>query len=189
MQLLVGIGNPWPVPKASRHNFGALVLESLAAKLELEWEWHWGCFSWIAQSDEGDSESLGLVLPATPYNLSGPAVSRAIEALRVDISALTVLHDDIDLQPGCWALKSGGSDGGNKGIRSITSSLGTEQFRRLRLGIGRPEDGSRSAAAVSAHVLGAVESELQDSWDTAVDSGELMRILHLKEACRGRLPT
>ena len=172
--LLVGLANPWPFPKQARHNLGSLVLESLCDQLSLKWEWWWSCFGWVAKAAE--PHELMMFIPATFYNVSGLAIRRACTQLGFEPNKLIILHDDIDLDRFCWASRWGGSDGGNRGVRSIFQFLDAG-VRRLRIGVGRPA--SRDPSTVAAHVLGPVEPELLERWQTAVRSGELLKILGL----------
>ena len=175
--LLVGLGNPWPFPQSARHNLGSLVLETLAADLDLKWEWWWSCFGWIAHADAGQLTGLKLLVPGTFYNLSGWAVRRACTVIGLEPHQLILVHDDIDLECFCWATRSGGSDGGNRGVRSVFQAL-DPGVKRLRLGVGRPP--SRDPRAVAGHVLAPVEPELLERWRTAARNGrngELLGIL------------
>lgn len=191
--MLVGLGNPWPAPARSRHNLGALVVESLAKKLGLDgrWTWYWGCCSWVclagpdmrgtgdafaALVDPADGR-LALVLPAVPYNYSGFAVSGVLASLGAGVDDLVVLQDDIDSAPCRGTAKRGGSHGGNRGVRSVQESLGTDDVRRLRLGVGRPPNGERGVLAVMSHVMGQLEDDVLDHWEQAAGDGTLVSLL------------
>eukprot|EP00438_Fugacium_kawagutii_P024821 Skav205723 [mRNA] locus=scaffold1496:86191:86769:+ [translate_table: standard] len=171
--LLVGLGNPWP--SKSRHNLGSLVLEALAEELGLDWEWRWSCWSWIAAKDgnEGSGSELALMIPGTFYNLSGWAVQRGLRTLNLGPGDVVVLHDDIDLESFDWALVHSESDAGNRGVRSVLHAAGV--VSRLRLGVGRPAN--RNPASVAAHVLGPLEADLLQRWQSAAASGEVLQIL------------
>ncbi|CAE7242458.1 pth [Symbiodinium necroappetens] len=162
--------------KLARHNLGSLVVEALAADLDLKWEWWWSCFGWIAHAGAGELAGLKLLIPGTFYNLSGWGVRRACTVLGLESRQLILLHDDIDLECFCWAIRSGGSDGGNRGVRSVFQAL-DPGVKRLRIGVGRPP--SRDPTAVAGHVLAAVDPELLQRWRTAARTGELLEILGL----------
>ena len=173
-QLLVGLGNPWPSPKSSRHNLGSLVLEAMAEELCLHWEWRWACWSWTA----GEGQ-LVLTIPGSFYNFSGWAVQRVLQTLGFDPDDVVLLHDDIDLESFVWATIRSENDGGNRGVRSVLQAIGA--VRRLRLGVGRPA--SRSPASVAAYVLGCLEPTLLQRWQTAAAAGEVLDILR---SCDGK---
>jgi PTH1 family peptidyl-tRNA hydrolase len=141
--LIVGLGNPGPEYAATRHNFGFLVLDDILAaarerkSMRLE----------TIQS-EGDYQLFGLTLggascllakPMTFMNLSGRAVARICGRHAVELADVVVVHDELDLPLGRMKLKKGGGSNGHRGIDSIVEHLGSEDFLRLRLGIGRPE--------------------------------------------------
>ncbi|CAE7230176.1 pth [Symbiodinium natans] len=188
--ILVGLANPWPLPQQAKHNLGSLVLESLAEELDLDWEWWWSCFGWVAHARVNEL-TLILFIPGTFYNLSGFAVRRACVVLGLESHQLVLLHDDIDLDRFCWATRDGGSDGGNRGVRSVFQSL-DPGVRRLRIGVGRPA--SRDPKTVACHVLAPVDQELLERWQAAARNGELLEILGLRgpptdnrSSTRGRL--
>lgn len=151
--LIVGLGNPGPDYAATRHNFGFLVIDDILAvararkSMRLE----------IIQA-EGDYQLFGVTLggascllakPMTFMNLSGRAVARICGRHGVELENVVVVHDELDLPVGRMKLKKGGGSNGHRGIDSIVEHLGSEEFLRLRLGIGRPG----SSSAVSRFVL------------------------------------
>lgn len=187
-RVLVGLRNPWPVPRRSRHNMGALVLEALAANFEdeVEWRWCWSCMCWIAAPREGCDRPV-LVQTYAPYNWSGFSVRRVLELLDTQAEDMVLLHDDLDVAPGRSVSKASGSAGGNRGVKSVLESLGTDRVRRLRLGIGRPAEaeaassgGSRSRRAVIAHVLSEVDADTLASFQASVAAGEVHKLLGLE---------
>lgn len=142
--LIVGLGNPGPEYAATRHNFGFLVVDAIldAARerksMRLE-----------ALQKEGDlvlwSVALAggtylLLKPLTYMNLSGKAVARVCGRFGVQAQEVLVLHDELDLPLGRMKLKRAGGSNGHRGVDSIAEHLGTEDFLRLRLGIGRPQE-------------------------------------------------
>ena len=141
MYLIVGLGNPGNRYRASRHNIGFMVLEKLAAKLDLDL----GQKSFKAIWGKGKigSESVILAMPQTFMNLSGNAVRQLHAFFKTEISNLIVIHDDLDLSFGSVRLKTGGGNAGHKGLSSIEENLGSSEFMRIRLGIGKPADKSR----------------------------------------------
>jgi len=136
MFLLVGLGNPGSQYDGSRHNIGFMVLDYLAAQNDLAFvDSKWQALQvrtvlW--------QESAILLKPQTFMNLSGTAVSALANYFKIEADRVIVVHDDLDLGLGRIRIAAGGGDGGHKGIRSIISSLGTRDFPRMRVGIGRP---------------------------------------------------
>jgi len=141
MHLIVGLGNPGNRYCSTRHNIGFMVLEKLAIKLDLDL----GQKSFNAFWGKGKigSESVILAMPQTFMNLSGNAVRQLHAFFKTEISNLIVIHDDLDLSFGSVRLKTGGGNAGHKGLASIEENLGSSEFMRIRLGIGRPIDKSR----------------------------------------------
>lgn len=137
MKLIAGLGNPGIKYQLSRHNIGFLVLEALAEKQGIE----------IRQKKLGSFLGKGtlsgttviMAKPQTFMNLSGEAVKKLLGYFKIDLSDLIVIHDDLDLPFESIRIKEGGGHGGHKGLISIIDSLGSSDFIRIRLGIGKPE--------------------------------------------------
>jgi PTH1 family peptidyl-tRNA hydrolase len=137
--LLAGLGNPGFAYRDTRHNVGFMVLDRLAARQPgVRWRAA-GCAERARLPCRGTE--LHLVKPQTYMNRSGDAVAPALSALGLDPSRLVVIHDDVDLPLGRIRVKSGGGHGGHRGLRSIDQRLGSSEFVRLRLGVGRPPPG------------------------------------------------
>ena len=141
MYLIFGLGNPGSRYQFTRHNIGFMVLEKIAAQLEVELKQK----SFDALWNRGKVAGLNVLLamPQTYMNLSGNAVRKLLAYFKADINNLIVIHDDLDLPFGTVRLKTGGGNAGHKGLKSIISCLGTADFMRVRLGIGKPSDKSR----------------------------------------------
>ena len=138
MKLIIGLGNPGPEYLNSRHNLGFMVLDSLHAHYKFE---NWKSkFDGVYASISFGSEKIILVKPQTYMNLSGFCVAKFKQFFKVDDGDIFVIYDDIDLGFGNKKLKQGGSDAGHKGVRSISQHLGTKNFNRIRIGIGRPKE-------------------------------------------------
>jgi peptidyl-tRNA hydrolase, PTH1 family len=167
--LFVGLGNPGPKYELTRHNVGFLLADKLGAR--------WGIdlsrtkFNAAMGTGHGAGRSAVLLKPQTFMNLSGQSVGRAKEFFGVEPAAILVAHDDIDLPWGAIRLKIGGGAGGHKGLRSIDQLLGTKEYFRVRIGVGRPEHGD-----VSNYVLQRFDAmemaELDDVLDVAADATE-----------------
>lgn len=147
MQLWVGLGNPGPQYALNRHNVGFMAADALA---EIH---NFGPsqkkFQGWTQDGRIGSQRIILLKPATFMNESGRSVSEALRFYKLDISALTVFHDELDLAPFKVKVKQGGGHAGHNGLRSIDQHLGPD-FRRVRLGIGHPGHKDR----VTPYVLG-----------------------------------
>ena len=138
MKLIIGLGNPGPEYLNSRHNLGFMVLDSLHAHYKFE---NWKSkFDGTYASKRFGSEKIILVKPQTYMNLSGFCVAKFKQFFKVDDGNIFVIYDDIDLGFGNKKLKQGGGDAGHKGVRSISQHLGTKNFHRIRIGIGRPKE-------------------------------------------------
>jgi peptidyl-tRNA hydrolase, PTH1 family len=144
--LIAGLGNPGSQYARNRHNAGFIVVDVLHAE--------YGFGPWKAKFEGLLSEgALGgrktyLLKPQTYMNLSGDSVGPALRFFKLPLSALVVVHDEIDLAAGKLKVKTGGGDAGQNGLRSITATLGPD-YRRVRLGIGHPGEKHK----VSGHVL------------------------------------
>ncbi len=147
MQLWVGLGNPGPQYALHRHNVGFMVVDTIGevhsfGPVQKK-------FSGWAQDGRIGGERVILLKPATFMNESGRSVSEALRFFKLDVSALTVFHDELDLAPFKVKVKQGGGTAGHNGLRSIDKHLGPD-FRRVRIGIGHPGHKER----VTGHVLG-----------------------------------
>jgi PTH1 family peptidyl-tRNA hydrolase len=137
--VVVGLGNPGEEYSRSRHNLGFRAVERLARGEGAEFDRR-KFKGVIAEAEVGGAPTL-LVKPQTYYNASGECVAGVLGYFKVPASRLIVVHDELDLPAGRLRLKQGGSDAGNRGVRSIAESLGSEDFIRVRVGIGRPPVG------------------------------------------------
>jgi peptidyl-tRNA hydrolase, PTH1 family len=152
--LVAGLGNPGGEYERTRHNAGWLVVDELARR-------HDGSFrskfnGHVAQV-RVDGRRIALLKPETYMNESGRSLAAATRFFKVEPGALLVVHDDVDLEPGRLQARKGGGLAGHNGLRSIASALGTQDFLRLRIGVGRPGRGDRRS--VSDYVLSSFEPE------------------------------
>jgi PTH1 family peptidyl-tRNA hydrolase len=139
IRLIVGLGNPGPRYAATRHNVGWMVLDAFAAKhgFTFDKNAHKGL---LAEGRYG-GEKIALLKPQTFMNLSGQSVAPAARWYKVEPQEMLVLYDDLDLPPGKLRLREKGSSGGHNGMKSIIADTGSQDFPRLRIGIGRPAPG------------------------------------------------
>ncbi|MFT4809138.1 MAG: PTH1 family peptidyl-tRNA hydrolase [Paraglaciecola sp.] len=164
ISLIVGLGNPGPEYQHTRHNAGAMFVESIAkvhnCSLKLENKF----YGYTGRITIGDQD-IRLLIPTTFMNKSGQAVAAMANFYRVPLSGLLVAFDELDLPPGVVKFKTGGSSSQN-GVRDIVSSMANQRdFLRLRVGIGHPGDKKR----VTGHVLGIAPQKEQQQIDDAID--------------------
>ncbi|MFQ3671267.1 MAG: aminoacyl-tRNA hydrolase [Verrucomicrobiia bacterium] len=162
--LVVGLGNPGPEYRRTRHNFGFLVLERWAEREGLSWRKAGFAEAQICEAGDG----IRLVRPQSFMNRSGPVVQACLNWWKLDVSELVVVVDEIQLPLGRLRLRAEGSDGGHNGLASVESALGTRRYARLRGGVGRPGEG---AGDMVSHVLGVFSEgewlELEKALDRA----------------------
>jgi PTH1 family peptidyl-tRNA hydrolase len=149
MQLWVGLGNPGALYALHRHNVGFMAAD-IIAEVHGFAPWSKKFRSLVSEGRIGRHRVL-LLKPQTFMNDSGDAVQQALRFYKLDMDALTVFHDELDLAPFKVKVKQGGGTAGHNGLRSIDASLGAD-FRRVRIGIGHPGPGRKDL--VTPHVLG-----------------------------------
>ena len=151
MKLIVGLGNPGRTYSRNRHNIGFTCLSRFARSKGIKFAHKKS----LARIGTGKVENIEVVLakPQTFMNNSGQSLSRLVKKFKVDPKDLIVVHDDIDLPPAKIRISFGSSSGGHKGINSIIQELGTQDFVRLRIGIGRPNKPEISEDDIIAYVL------------------------------------
>jgi peptidyl-tRNA hydrolase (EC 3.1.1.29) len=134
--MIVGLGNPGPAYRHTRHNFGFLAVDELADELNIQVK----RLKFKAMIGEGrfNDNKVVLVKPMTFMNDSGRAVAPLLRYFKLPLSNLLVIHDDLDLPLGTLRLRPSGGTSGQRGMASIITHLGTQEFPRMRLGIGRP---------------------------------------------------
>jgi peptidyl-tRNA hydrolase, PTH1 family len=142
--LVVGLGNPGPEYARTRHNLGFMVTDRLAEGWSAAWR---SKFSGrVAEARDGDLR-LALLQPLTYMNVSGKSVAAALRFYKLEPADLVVVHDEIDLDLGDVRAKWAGGLAGHNGLRSLRESLGTADFARVRIGVGRPARGDRQPVA------------------------------------------
>nr|WP_041760436.1 aminoacyl-tRNA hydrolase [Pseudonocardia dioxanivorans] len=171
--LVVGLGNPGPEYAETRHNVGFRVVELLAARAG------GGRFSkHKSNADVLEGRLAGrkvvLAKPRTYMNVSGGPVAGLLRYFSVPAAELVVVHDDLDLGFGVIRLKQGGGEGGHNGLRSISSSVGTRDYLRVRFGIGRPPGRQDPADFVLKRFSAVERKELDLAVDLAADAAEAL---------------
>lgn len=160
MKLIVGLGNPGEKYAETRHNIGFMVLDQLAKKLNISIteSQHRG----LLGRGKHKSEAVCLLKPMTFMNLSGESVRPVMDYYKISMDDLLVIYDELDLPYGIHKLRQKGGSGGHNGMKSLIQHLGTQEFKRIRCGIGKPEHGD-----IIHHVLGRfnqLESETLGAW-------------------------
>jgi len=138
IRLLVGLGNPGAEHEATRHNAGFWWIDAVAAKLRASLVPERSYHGLVARVNRHGGEPLWLLEPMTFMNLSGKSVASLARFFKIAPQEILVAHDELDLQPGQVKLKLGGSAAGHNGLKDIHAQLGSQDFWRLRLGIGHP---------------------------------------------------
>ncbi len=142
--LVVGLGNPGREYARNRHNVGHMVVEELARRHDGSWR---GKFNGRFADVRIDGHRVGLLAPQTYMNDSGRSVKAAAAFFKLEPDAILVVHDESDLETGRLQARMGGGLAGHNGLRSIAQHLGTQDFLRLRVGVGRPGRGDRRPLA------------------------------------------
>ena len=170
-KLVVGLGNPGAEYSETRHNAGFWFCERLARELGVSFskEARFHGFAANARND-----GVWLLMPQTFMNRSGQSVAALARFYRIEPAEILVAHDELDIPPGQLRLKFGGGLGGHNGLKDITAHLGTQDFWRLRIGIGHPGDRNEVVNFVLKRP-GRAESDLIDeSLDRALSAWPLM---------------
>ncbi len=167
MKLIVGLGNPESQYEFTRHNLGFLVLKSIAQKLDLKYK-----KSAVTQAFETkvvlEGEYCSLMMPLTYMNNSGVALKAWISKKEIDLKDVLVVYDDLALDFGHLRVRPSGSHGGHNGIRSIIEHVATQDFARLRLGIGQPRLNQDTAEYVLSDFTSGEKKLLPDFINEAV---------------------
>jgi PTH1 family peptidyl-tRNA hydrolase len=138
-KLIVGLGNPGTKHEKDRHNAGFWLLDEIARLYQANWQDDPKFFGQIAKI-KLDAEDVYLLKPSTFMNRSGQAVAALCRFHKINSDSMLVVHDELDLKPGVARLKWGGGLGGHNGLKDISAHLNTNDYWRLRLGIGHPRD-------------------------------------------------
>ena len=170
--LIVGLGNPGPGYAGNRHNVGQMALAELADRASATFKNHKAGASVAEGRSFAAGPKLVLAKPHSFMNLSGGPVAALLKFYKLDASRLVVLHDELDLPFDTVRLKSGGGHGGHNGLRDITAAIGTADFARVRIGIGRPPGRQDPADFVLSPFSGAERDILPNLLSDAADATE-----------------
>jgi PTH1 family peptidyl-tRNA hydrolase len=167
MKLVVGLGNPGSKYEKTRHNAGFWWADLIAKQERAAFKRESRYQGAAAKASTGYGD-LWLLKPETFMNNSGQAVAALAAYYKIEARDILVAHDELDLPPGGVKLKFGGGLSGHNGLKSIAASLGTQDFWRLRVGIGHPRDHAASEQDVVDYVLHAPRAEEQEAIDKAL---------------------
>jgi len=167
MKLVVGLGNPGKKYEATRHNAGFWWMDRVARAERATFRRE-ARFNGEAARISTSAGDIWLLKPETFMNESGRAVTALANYYKINAKEILVAHDELDLPPGGVKLKFGGGLSGHNGLKSIAVSLGTQDFWRLRVGIGHPRDSAASEKEVIDYVLHAPRAEEQDAIENAL---------------------
>ncbi|MBM4765311.1 aminoacyl-tRNA hydrolase [Bacillus sp. B15-48] len=162
MKLIVGLGNPGKQYEKTRHNIGFEVIDVLSERFEIPLSQ--AKFKGIFGAGFVKGEKVILLKPLTYMNLSGEAVGAVMNYYDIELKNLLVIYDELDLPTGRIRLRQKGSAGGHNGMKSIISHTGSQEFKRIRVGISRPQNGM----SISDYVLGRFSQEEQLDMQEAV---------------------
>jgi PTH1 family peptidyl-tRNA hydrolase len=179
--LVVGLGNPGPDYAKTRHNLGFMVADVLADRIGSKFKVHKKSGAEVTTGRLG-GRSVVLAKPRVYMNESGRQVGPLAKFYSVAPADVIILHDELDIDFGRIRLKFGGGAAGHNGLRSVTSALGTNDFQRVRIGVGRPP-GRKSGAAFVLENFSAIERpEVPTICEQAADATELLIELGLEPA-------
>jgi PTH1 family peptidyl-tRNA hydrolase len=170
--LIAGLGNPGPGYAGNRHNAGFLTADTLAARAGARFRA--GKFRALAADGRLAGRSVTIIKPLTFMNESGAAVAGFAGFYRLGPEQLVVIHDELDLPFGSVKLKLGGGDGGHNGLRSVTAHLGSREYYRARIGIGRPPGRMDPAVYVLRDFAAPERAELPLLLEGAADAVEML---------------
>lgn len=162
MKCIVGLGNPGNKYKQTRHNIGFMVIDELLERNQ--WSLNKTKFKGDYSMENFEGEKVILLKPQTYMNLSGESIRPLMDYYNVNLEDVLVIYDDLDLSTGKIRLRQKGGHGGHNGVRSTIEHLGTKEFKRIRLGVGRPT----SPIPVVDYVLGSFLKEEQENVFTSI---------------------
>ncbi len=179
--LVVGLGNPGPQYAKTRHNLGFMVADLLAGRLGAQFKVHKRSGAEIVTGRLGHRPVV-LAKPRTYMNESGRQVGPLAKFYSVSPADIVVIHDELDIDFGRIRLKLGGGEGGHNGLRSVANALGTKDFQRVRIGIGRPPGRKDPAAYVLEAFNTNERPEVPAICEQAADATELLIEVGLETA-------
>jgi peptidyl-tRNA hydrolase, PTH1 family len=181
--LVVGLGNPGPAFAAQRHNVGYRVAEELAHRMGVRFRVARGIRAEVAEGHIGPpGDNAGRMILAksrTFMNETGWAVTRLLGYYKLQPAQMIVVHDELDIDPGQLRVKFGGGDNGHNGLRSIRASLGTGDFYRVRVGVGRPPGRQDPADFLLSNFPASAREDIEIEIGRAADAVESLAVVGL----------
>jgi peptidyl-tRNA hydrolase, PTH1 family len=181
--LVVGLGNPGPAFASHRHNVGYRVADKLARRMSVRFSVLRGCRAEVAEGRIGPAASeaprLVLAKSRTFMNETGWAVTRLLSYYKLAPAQMIVVHDELDIEPGQLRAKFGGGDNGHNGLRSIRKSLGSGDFFRVRIGVGRPPGRQDPADYLLSNFPAGVREAVEVEITRAADAVESLVLIGL----------
>ena len=181
--LVVGLGNPGPAFALHRHNIGYRVVEELARRMQLRFRVVRGIRAEVADGrigpPGGDGPRLILAKSRTFMNETGWAVTRLLAYYKLEPPQMIVVHDELDIDVGQLRVKFGGGDNGHNGLRSIRAALGTGDFYRVRIGVGRPPGRQDPADFLLSDIPASAREDIEVEIGLAADAVESLVALGL----------
>lgn len=174
IRLLVGLGNPGPEYEDTRHNAGFWWIDAVASRLRASLTPERSYHGLVARVNRPGGDPLWLLEPMTFMNLSGKSVASLARFFKIAPGEILVAHDELDLQPGQVKLKLGGSAAGHNGLKDIHAQLGTQDFWRLRLGIGHPGVKAEVVNYVLRKPLAEHRKAIDETIDRSLESLDLL---------------
>ena len=173
MFIIAGLGNPSKKYEGTRHNAGFEVIDRISEKynISVDTKKH------LALTGKGiiENRKVLLVKPQTYMNLSGESIRSAMDFYKADAAGeLIVIYDDVALAPGQLRIREKGSAGGHNGMKNIIACLGTQEFTRIRVGVGEKPDGYDLADYVLGHFTRAEREQMEEGYDRAADAVRLI---------------
>lgn len=163
MYLIVGLGNPERDYSNTRHNMGFNTINKLAKQYDIEV--NKSKFKGLYGIGMIEGEKVLLLKPQTFMNLSGESIKEAIQFYKIELENLIVIYDDIDINPGIIKLRKAGGPGTHNGMKSVVHELNTQNFKRVRVGIGMPQDNEN----LIEYVIGAIAEEDKEKLEKGTD--------------------
>lgn len=166
MYLIVGLGNPEEEYSKTRHNMGFNIINKISQQYNIEVKQK--KFQALYGSGMIEKEKVILLKPQTYMNLSGNSVKEVVDFYKIEKEKILVIYDDMDIEPGKIKIRKKGSAGGHNGMKSIIQMIGTEEFPRIRVGIGRP---IRKDDEIN-YVIGAIPEEDLKRLDEGIEKAQ-----------------
>ncbi|MGL6236753.1 MAG: aminoacyl-tRNA hydrolase [Segniliparus sp.] len=171
--LIAGLGNPGAKYEKTRHNVGQMVVDLLASRAGEAFRAH-KTSGMLALQLSFHGRGVVLGKPTAYMNVCGPQIAKLAKYFSVPPTDVVAVHDELDIDFGVVRLKRGGGEAGHNGLRSLSSSLGTKDYSRVRVGVGRPPAGMETADFVLAGFTAAERKELPDLVERSADAVELL---------------